>query len=86
MKGHIWMIRRFGLRRWWRYEQARRSRMTVDFAAIFSEAELARIGEHFSPAPWDWFPDAGDGFTDDAWGDLSRVLTRLKEKRDGRVG
>jgi hypothetical protein len=53
MRGHLWMIWRFGPRRWWRYERARRSRLTVDFAAIFTEAELARIGEHFSPAPWE---------------------------------
>lgn len=50
------MIRKFGVRVWWRYEQARRSGMTIDYAQIFSRDDRAILGEHFSPVPWEKQP------------------------------
>lgn len=31
MRGHVWMIRKFGLRRWWRYEKARRAGVRIPY-------------------------------------------------------
>lgn len=49
----LWMVRQFGLWRTIRYERARRSGMTLDYGRAFTADELARIGEHSSPAPWE---------------------------------
>lgn len=43
MKGHIWMIRNYGLRAWWRYEKARREGMTINYAEIFTPDELQKL-------------------------------------------
>jgi hypothetical protein len=51
--GHLWMICKFGLKRYWYYEKARRSGETIDYRKIFSPDELAKLGEHFSPVPWE---------------------------------
>lgn len=47
------MIRRYGLRCWWRYERMRRAGLTIDYAKVFTRDELARLGEHFFPVPWE---------------------------------
>lgn len=60
LKGHLWMIRRYGVRRWWRYERARRSGMVIDYAQVFTPDELARIGERFWPTPWEAFREDWD--------------------------
>jgi hypothetical protein len=36
VKGHIWMIREFGLRCWWNYERARRSGVTIDYSLLLT--------------------------------------------------
>jgi hypothetical protein len=46
MRGHLWMIRFYGLRRWWRYNAARRAGMTIGYSQIFSPEELALLEEH----------------------------------------
>lgn len=40
MKGHVWMIRRFGVVRWWRYEQARRSGVEIDYEEVFAGMDI----------------------------------------------
>jgi len=40
------MIRRYGLRRWGRYERIRRSGVTIDYARAFTRDELAILEEH----------------------------------------
>lgn len=51
--GLIWMVREFGIRSTVRYERKRRRGVIIDYAEIFSPAELAILGEHFDPAPWE---------------------------------
>jgi hypothetical protein len=51
MRGHLWMIRRYGLRRWWMYDTARRAGIRIDYSQVFSPGELARLEEH-GLAPW----------------------------------
>jgi hypothetical protein len=46
MRGHLWIIRSYGLRRWWRYNAARRAGVMVDYSQIFSPSELALLEEH----------------------------------------
>lgn len=56
MKGYLFLIRMLGVRGAWRYERDRRAGMTINYADAFSPDELAVIGEHFSPAPWERRP------------------------------
>lgn len=53
VRGLIWMVRRFGIRSTVLYERKRRRGVIIDYAEIFSPAELAILGEHFDPAPWE---------------------------------
>jgi hypothetical protein len=46
------MVRRYGLRRTWRYWRGYRERLVIDYAAIFTADELALLGEHFT-MPWE---------------------------------
>jgi hypothetical protein len=43
--GHLWLIRRYGLRRWWMYNTARRAGMEIDYSQVFSLDELALLEE-----------------------------------------
>lgn len=52
MRGHLWMIRKFGLRRWWRYTQARRHGVVIDYAQVFTLDELAILEERMESVPW----------------------------------
>lgn len=57
-RGHLWFMRRFGVRKWARYERARHSGVTIDYSAILSAdvpepepgesitAYRARVSEH----------------------------------------
>jgi hypothetical protein len=47
------MIRKFGWRSWRTYQRARREGWIVNYGAIFTRDELAILGEHFAPAPWE---------------------------------
>lgn len=47
LHGHLWFIRRYGLRRYVRYERARRAGVMVDYSSIFTPNELAILEEHF---------------------------------------
>lgn len=51
MRSILWMIRHFGLRRSLSYRRAYRSGIVIDYSSIFTSDELAKIGEHFEPAP-----------------------------------
>ena len=53
MRGHLWMIRTYGIRRWRRYCRARREGLVIDYAKYFTLDELAVLGEHAVPAPWE---------------------------------
>jgi hypothetical protein len=53
MKGHWWMIRRYGLRRWWCYCRQRRSGVLIDYAQILTDDERAILAEHTDVAPWE---------------------------------
>ena len=52
MRGHLWFIRKFGVRRWWRYLEARHNGVEIDYAEIFDDRERAILGEHFE-VPWE---------------------------------
>jgi hypothetical protein len=46
LRGHIWFIRRYGLRRWHAYERDRRAGLTIDYSKVFTLDELAILEEH----------------------------------------
>jgi hypothetical protein len=52
IRGTLWMIRRYGLRTWWRYSRARRAGVVVDYARLLTTDERAVIGEH-ATVPWE---------------------------------
>jgi hypothetical protein len=43
VKGHLWMIREFGLRRWLRYQRSRRSGLIIDYGKILTADERAAV-------------------------------------------
>lgn len=45
MRGTLWFIRRFGLRRLLRYQRARREGLVIDYAKVFTPDELAILEE-----------------------------------------
>lgn len=53
MRARLWLLRRVGLRRYLAYCRARRAGVVIDYARVFTPEELACVGEHFSPAPWE---------------------------------
>jgi hypothetical protein len=53
LQGHLWLMREVGLRRWWMYVKARRDGVVIDYSRIFTPDELAILGEHATPAPWE---------------------------------
>lgn len=40
------MIRRFGLRTWWRYERLRRSGYRFDYESVLSPAQIVALDEY----------------------------------------
>lgn len=52
LRGHLWMIRKFGIGTWLRYQRARREGVTIDYRTVFTADELARLSEHFV-MPWE---------------------------------
>lgn len=53
VRANVWMIRRFGLRRWWLYRQARRAGVVIHYAKLLTPDELALLAEIAVPAPWE---------------------------------
>jgi hypothetical protein len=50
----LWrMARAFGLRATSRYERVRRSGTTIEYSALFTPDELAKLGERIDPVPWE---------------------------------
>lgn len=43
MKGYLWFIRRYGLRRLIRYERVRRSGVLVNWGTVFTSEEIDRL-------------------------------------------
>jgi hypothetical protein len=52
VKGHLWMIREFGLRRWLRYQRSRRSGLIIDYGKILTADERAVLEERMESVPW----------------------------------
>lgn len=56
-RGRLWMIRHFGVRTWWRYNQAYRAGVVINYAEAFTPNELAILTrwhtEHHIPTPWE---------------------------------
>jgi hypothetical protein len=46
IRGTIWFIRNYGIRRFISYERFRRSGGTINYAEIFTPDELAILEEH----------------------------------------
>lgn len=51
-RGHLWFMRRYGVRKWASYERTRRSGVTIDYGEIFSPDERAVLAEHLERVPW----------------------------------
>jgi hypothetical protein len=45
LRGHIWFIRRYGLRRWRAYERDRRAGLTIDYSKVFTLDGLSTWGK-----------------------------------------
>lgn len=53
IKGWMFVIRLVGIRAAINYERARRHGTIIDYSKIFTPNELAKLGEHSLPAPWE---------------------------------
>lgn len=46
IKAKIWMIRKYGIKRYLRYQKLRREGIEIDYSKIFSPNEFTLLEEH----------------------------------------